>query len=56
MRNKNLIGRTEEIALLEEYFDSDKSELIAVYGRRRVGKTDLTLTLPADISLPQNYR
>lgn len=41
MRNKNLIGRTEEIALLEEYFDSDKSELIAVYGRRRVGKTYL---------------
>ena len=41
MRNKNLIGRTEEIALLEEYYDSGKSELIAVYGRRRVGKTYL---------------
>ena len=41
MRNKNLIGRTEEIALLEEYYNSNKSELVAVYGRRRVGKTYL---------------
>ena len=41
MRNKNLIGRTEETVLLEEYYNSDKSELIAVYGRRRVGKTYL---------------
>ncbi|MBR7044717.1 MAG: hypothetical protein IKI23_03520 [Lachnospiraceae bacterium] len=39
MRNKNFIGRTEETALLEEYYASNKSELIAVYGRRRVGKT-----------------
>lgn len=41
MRSKNLIGRTEEIALLEEYYNSNKSELVAVYGRRRVGKTYL---------------
>ena len=41
MRNNNLIGRTEEISLLEEYYNSSKSELIAVYGRRRVGKTFL---------------
>ncbi len=41
MGSKNLIGRTEEIALLEEYYNSNKSELVAVYGRRRVGKTFL---------------
>ena len=41
MRSKKIIGRTEEIALLEEYYNSNKSELVAVYGRRRVGKTYL---------------
>ena len=39
MTVKSLIGRTEEIQLLERYYESDKSELVAVYGRRRVGKT-----------------
>ena len=34
-----LIGREEETRLLKEYLDSPKSEFIAVYGRRRVGKT-----------------
>ncbi len=41
MQSKNLIGRTEEITLLEDYYNSNKSELVAVYGRRRVGKTFL---------------
>lgn len=41
MKRKNLIGREEEIKLLNKYYDSDKSELVAVYGRRRVGKTYL---------------
>ncbi len=36
-----LIGRISEIKMLKEAFESDKSELIAVYGRRRVGKTFL---------------
>ena len=34
-----LIGRDYESGLLEKYIASGKSELIAVYGRRRVGKT-----------------
>ena len=38
---KLLIGRNREIARLNEYLDSDRSEFIAVYGRRRVGKTFL---------------
>ena len=41
MKSNCLIGRNEEISLLEKYYDSDKSELVAVYGRRRVGKTYL---------------
>ena len=41
MKNNRLVGRHEEIQLLEKYYDSNKSELVAVYGRRRVGKTYL---------------
>lgn len=36
-----LIGRNAERELLERYIDSPKSEFIAIYGRRRVGKTYL---------------
>lgn len=38
---KVLIGREEERRKLQEYLTSGKSEFIAVYGRRRVGKTFL---------------
>lgn len=36
-----LIGREKESALLKRLLNSDKSEFIALYGRRRVGKTFL---------------
>lgn len=36
-----LIGRNREITLLQELYESDKAEFIAVYGRRRIGKTFL---------------
>ena len=39
--NKLFIGRENEQKLLKEYLCSDQSEFIAVYGRRRVGKTFL---------------
>jgi len=38
---KKLIGREYERSLLREYLDSKRSEFVAVYGRRRVGKTFL---------------
>lgn len=38
---QELIGRRTELKALREYINSDKSEFIAVYGRRRVGKTFL---------------
>lgn len=38
---EKLVGRTSESEKLQEYFDSGKSEFIALYGRRRVGKTFL---------------
>ena len=37
----SIIGRKEEIALLEKYMSSNHSEFIAIYGRRRIGKTYL---------------
>lgn len=36
-----LIGREQEAGLLKEAMENDRPELIAVYGRRRVGKTFL---------------
>jgi len=37
----DIIGRKTEITRLTEYVNSGKAELVAVYGRRRVGKTFL---------------
>ncbi|MFN0203116.1 MAG: AAA family ATPase [Bacteroidia bacterium] len=38
---ENLIGREAEIQLLQTVLNSSQAELLAVYGRRRVGKTYL---------------
>jgi uncharacterized protein len=35
------IGRSREVAFLEELHDSGRAELFVLYGRRRVGKTEL---------------
>lgn len=37
----SIIGRTEEIKKLEKFLKSSKSEFVAIYGRRRVGKSYL---------------
>ena len=42
---ENIIGREQEIEKLENYISSRKSEFIAIYGRRRVGKTFLVKEL-----------
>ena len=36
-----LIGREREVRKLKELYESDSAELVALYGRRRVGKTFL---------------
>lgn len=41
MNKAIMVGRRNEIALLKSYYQSPKSEMVAVYGRRRVGKTFL---------------
>lgn len=38
---EKIIGRKEELAELNRLYNSDKPEFVAVYGRRRVGKTFL---------------
>lgn len=40
-KKSKMIGREQETRMLNEYIDSDRSEFITVYGRRRVGKTYL---------------
>ena len=39
------IGREKEKRILMSCFESDKSEFVAIYGRRRVGKTFLVKEL-----------
>lgn len=46
---KNIVGREIEIEKLENYIASRKSEFIAIYGRRRVGKTFLVKELLEDM-------
>lgn len=36
-----MIGREKELAELKKAFESDESQLVAIYGRRRIGKTYL---------------
>ena len=41
MAYNSIIGREEEITKLERFLRSSKSEFVAIYGRRRVGKSYL---------------
>ena len=41
MEESNLIGRDKEVALLSRLLQSEKPRFLAIYGRRRVGKTFL---------------
>lgn len=46
---ENIVGREIEIEKLENYIASRKSEFIAIYARRRVGKTFLVKELLEDM-------
>jgi AAA+ ATPase superfamily predicted ATPase len=51
MRTKALLqGRGQELKLLTERAASKKSELIAIYGRRRIGKSTLIVSFSKDYS------
>lgn len=44
------VGRKNELQFLEDAYNSDKAELIVLYGRRRVGKTELLTHFLSDKS------
>ena len=50
--DKKMIGRREEQALLKKRLLSQEAEFIAIYGRRRVGKTYLIKETIAEMKLP----
>ena len=37
----NIVGREKEVAELRTLYESGKAEFVAIYGRRRIGKTFL---------------
>ncbi len=39
--DRPILARIKELRLLTQLYESQKSEFLAVYGRRRVGKTFL---------------
>ena len=41
MYKHSFINREKELSFLEKAYRSDRAELIVIYGRRRVGKTEL---------------
>jgi len=43
------VNRTSELALLSEAWESEKSEFVVLYGRRRIGKTELLRHFTRDI-------
>ena len=40
-----IAGRKEEVEILESLLDKNESSFVALYGRRRVGKTFLIFSL-----------
>jgi len=42
IKMKEFVNRQEELAFLEKEYQRDTSSLVILYGRRRVGKTELT--------------
>ena len=49
-----ITGREREIEDLNSLYDSDQAQLVAIYGRRRVGKTFLVESVLKDRSTFQH--
>ena len=41
MNPSSVIGREEELSTISRLYESERSEFLALYGRRRVGKSFL---------------
>lgn len=48
MKKNVLVGRVEEIKILENALKSPKAEMVSIIGRRRVGKTFLVKSVYSD--------
>lgn len=48
MKNRKVIGRKQEVSTLLSAYNSNRPEFLAIYGRRRVGKTYLVTSLFMD--------
>jgi AAA+ ATPase superfamily predicted ATPase len=42
------VDRERELAFLEQHYNAKSAELIVIYGRRRVGKTELVTKFSKD--------
>jgi AAA+ ATPase superfamily predicted ATPase len=48
-------NREKELETIKGYLNSEKFEFLIIYGRRRIGKTELILEVTKNIALGQNY-
>lgn len=51
-----IVGREKEIELLKGLLEEEESQFVAIYGRRRVGKTFLIREAFNYIALPFNIQ
>ena len=49
------VDRTDELAMLQQLLNRQRSELLLLYGRRRVGKTALLRHWASQSTLPWTY-
>ena len=56
MSYANIIGRNKEINILDRIYKSKKSELVAIYGRRRVGKSYLVTISTGMLKILATFR
>ncbi len=48
MSRQKFIGRERELEFLEREYNSERAEFLVIYGRRRIGKTELVLHFARD--------
>ena len=41
MNNASIVGRHEELKILQHIYELNEPQFVAIYGRRRIGKTFL---------------
>ena len=52
---KNFYFREKEILKINDFFNAENKKAMAIYGRRRIGKTELVLHVLKDSNLDSFY-